>query len=185
MSEMERWELLARMIRHPLRQRLLFEYAECVTSPSRIAAAVGEPLNVVSYHTKVLLTAGYLALVRTERRRGAREHFYRTTMATAIEDAAWGRLPLTLRRALSRGLLDSVCREAADALPQGGMDPPSTHMSRSQFTLDVQGQWELAELLLDAFNRAHAINGASRARGGDDRANYELVIMSFERASRP
>src|SRR5215216_2760142 len=95
-------EALAQLIRHPLRQHLLFKYIEAVTSPSRIAAEWQSPLNVVSYHTKVLLGAGALELVRTARRRGAQEHFYRAVLPGDIEDIEWTHIPVKLRRVLAR-----------------------------------------------------------------------------------
>jgi DNA-binding transcriptional ArsR family regulator len=180
-----RWENLARLLRHPLREVVLLKYTEGVTSPSAIAAALGEPLNVVSYHTRVLLDGGVLELVRTEPRRGAREHFYRATLPGLIEDADWGRLPVVLRRVLVRHMIEAAVRDAADAVPAGGMDGATTHMSRNYFNLDRQGRGELASLLRETFERATEIAQASRRRGADNLTAHELVIMSFIPASRP
>jgi hypothetical protein len=180
----ERLQLLARLIQHPLRQRLLFKYAETVTSPSAVAADLGERLNLVSYHTKVLHEAGCIELVRTRRRRGATEHFYRALVMSEIDDVTWERLPTGLRRALVRLTLDATRREAADALARAGMDAASAHVSRSYFLLDMQGRSELARLLQATVARAGEIERASRGRGGVG-VPWELVVLSFERASRP
>jgi DNA-binding transcriptional ArsR family regulator len=178
-------ETLARLVRHPLRSHALFKYAEAVTSPSSIASALDAPLNVVSYHTNVLLRAGAIELVRTERRRGAREHFYRAVLPREISDAEWNALPVKLRRVLVRAVIDGAVRESGDALMDGGMDDPSTHLSRSYLLLDEQGRSELASLLCETYARASAIDRASRARTRTPTAPYELIIMSFQRASRP
>jgi DNA-binding transcriptional ArsR family regulator len=180
----ERLQLLARLIQHPLRQRLLFKYAEAVTSPSAVAADLGEPLNLVSYHTKVLLEAGCIELVRTRRRRGATEHFYRALVVSELDDLAWERLPTGLRRALVRLTLDATRREAADALGRGGMDTASAHVSRSYFMLDAQGRAELGVLLQATLAKAGEIERTSRERGGAE-VPWQLVLLSFERASRP
>lgn len=179
------WETLSRLFRHPLRWHALFKYAERTTSPSAIAADLGAPLNVVSYHTRVLLRAGAIELVRTERRRGATEHFYRTVSALEIGDAEWAVLPVKLRRVLARAFIDGAVRECVDALAGGGMDGELTHLSRSYFELDPQGQRELASLLRDTFDRASAIGEASRERAAGAAAPHEIVIMSFARGSRP
>jgi DNA-binding transcriptional ArsR family regulator len=179
------WATLARLVRHPLRSHALFKYAEEVTSPSSIAAALGAPLNVVSYHTNVLLRAGAIELVRTERRRGAAEHFYRAVLAREIGDDAWNALPGKLRRVLVRAVIDGVLRESGDALMRGGMDDPSTHLSRSYLLLDELGRSELASLLRETYTRANAIDRASRQRTRTNAAPYELVMMSFQRASSP
>jgi DNA-binding transcriptional ArsR family regulator len=178
-------ETLARMIRHPLRQRVLSKYSEAVTSPSAVAAALGARLNIVSYHTQVLLRAGVVELVRTERRRGASQHFYRARSAGPIEDAEWERLPTNLRRALVRHAIDEIAREAADALPRSGMDDGTAHVSRSYLVLDRQGRDELSSLLRATFASARDMGQASRERGNDDAVPCEVVLMSFQRASRP
>jgi DNA-binding transcriptional ArsR family regulator len=180
-----RSDRLSRLFRHPLRWHALFKYAEGVTSPRAIAADLRAPLNVVSYHTQVLLRAGAVELVRTERRRGATEHFYRAVVPLEIEDDEWRRLPLKLRRVLSRALIDGAMRESVDALAAGGMDSESTHLSRTYLVLDAQGQDELAALLRDVFARVNNIGEASHERAADDAVPHEVVVMSFERASRP
>jgi DNA-binding transcriptional ArsR family regulator len=179
------WERLARLLRHPLRQLVLFKYSEGVTSPRAIAAAVGSPLNTVSYHTKVLRDQGFVELVRTEARRGATEHFYRATFDSLIGDAAWQGLPVGLRRALVRHMIDAAVRDAADAIPAGGMDAATTHMSRTYLDLDEHARAALASLLRETFQRAAAIAKASGRRGSDEVKPHELVIMSFELESRP
>jgi DNA-binding transcriptional ArsR family regulator len=177
--------ILGRLARNRLRQHVLFKYSEAVTSPSDVAAALGARLNLVSYHTKVLLAAGLIELVRTEPRRGATQHFYRSCLRGVIEDAEWEQLPIAVRRGLTRVTIDGAAREAADALPLGGMDDPTSHLSRSYFLLDRRARTELASLLQETFAKAQAIDVASRERGGHEAAPCELVIMSFERASRP
>jgi DNA-binding transcriptional ArsR family regulator len=49
---------------------------EAIT-PKDIAQDLGLPLPSVSYHVKVLATAGLIEITRTEPRRGAVAHFYR------------------------------------------------------------------------------------------------------------
>ena len=172
-------ETLAHLIRHPLRAHVLFEYTEGVTSPSRIAAKLGSPLNVVSHHTQVLLRAGAIEIVRTEPRRGAKEHFFRAVVPLVVEDDDWLKLPSKLRRAMVRGVVDGAFRQTADALVAGGMDGAETHVSRNYFSLDAQGSSELAELLRDTVARAGEIASASRERQREDAKSYELVILGF------
>src|SRR4051812_38888029 len=176
---------VGKLLRHPLRQRLLFEYSQNVTSPSDVAEALGAKLNVVSYHTAVLHRAGGIELVRTERRRGARAHFYRAVLTSEIADTVWEELPVRLRRALVRLTMDASWRDAGDALPRGGMDPAAAHVSRSFFTLDSEGRTALATLLRATIAGAVEIERASRDRNTADEVPYELVVMNFQRASRP
>jgi hypothetical protein len=178
-------ESLARMLKHPLRQRLLFEYAGAVVSPSKVAARMHQPLNVVSYHTQVLHRAGCLELVRAERRRGATEHYYRAATARQFGDDAWGVLSVAVRRSLVRSTLDAGWREAREALASGGMDAADAHVSRSFLTLDGEARDRLSAALRDAFEAAKEIEAASLARGATGAVPYELVVMSFARVSGP
>jgi hypothetical protein len=66
---------------HPIRVRILALYATRRTpqtlSPVEMSRLLNEPLGVVSYHVRMLVTAGLLALSGTKQRRGALEHHYR------------------------------------------------------------------------------------------------------------
>jgi DNA-binding transcriptional ArsR family regulator len=179
------WDTLVRLYRHPLRWHALFQYEEQVTSPRAVAAILDVPLNVISYHTQVLLSAGAIELVRTERRRGAIEHFYRAVTPLEIEDEEWRKLPVKLRRVLARRFIDGVKREYLDALTTGGIDHESAHLSRTYLGLDEQGERELASLLRETLVQANAIRDASRERDADTERRHEVVVMSFERASSP
>ena len=175
----------ARLMRNPLRQHVLVEYARGAASPSDVAVTLGARLNLVSYHTQVLLRAGCIELVRTERRRGASKHYYRAQLRSEIADASWEQIPTRLRRALVRGTMDDSFREAGDALPQGGMDRATAHVSRSFLELDDRARVELAAVLADALGAAQRIERASRERAAANARPHELVIMSFDTASRP
>jgi DNA-binding transcriptional ArsR family regulator len=180
-----RVEMLTRLFRHPFRWQALLRYAEAVTSPKAVAADLGVRLNVVSYHTQVLLREGAIELVRTERRRGATEHFYRAATPHVIEDEEWRQLPVKLRRVVSRAFIDGVMRESVDALAAGGMDGEETHLSRTYLRLDSQAQVELAALLRETFSRVNAIADASRERAAESAVGSELIIMSFQGTSSP
>ncbi len=175
---------LARLLGHPLRQHVLFEYGERDTSPGKVAAALGAPLNLVSYHTRVLLDAGFIELVGTRRVRGAVEHTYRGTARRDISDEAWASLPPKLRRSLSRLTIDGMFDDVQRALAQDAFDRSSPHVSRSYLVLDTPAQEQLADLLTDTLAAAARIQEASSARGGAS-ARVELLILAFERASHP
>src|SRR3954464_10346348 len=76
---------IAKALAHPLRARILQRLGERVASPGELAAELGAPLGVVSYHVRMLHEYQGVELVRTEPRRGALRHVYR---ATARADAA-------------------------------------------------------------------------------------------------
>lgn len=174
---------LVRVFRSMTRQLLLGEYGEREASPSKLAEKLGVPLNLVAYHTNVLVDAGFVELVGTRRVRGAVEHTYRTVVGRQITDDEWAALPPKVRRALSRLLVDALSRDAHRALDQGGMDGGATHLSRSYLLLDHQGREELSALLQSTLDAAERIEAESRDRAGQQEP-LELQLLAFDGPSR-
>jgi DNA-binding transcriptional ArsR family regulator len=170
---------MGRLLAHPLRDRLLFEYQGDPTSPSKVARRLGESVSLVSYHTDVLARNGCLELVRTERRRGAIEHFYRAIVAQDIEDEDWPRVSAPIRRTLVRGVLGAATDEARRAALDGSFDEPRSHISRSLLELDDQAISEVSRILRQVVDDVARISAESRARAAPDRRPYELVILHF------
>ena len=173
---------LAHLLTHPLRQLLLFEYDE-PTSPSKAAARLGEPVNVVSYHTDVLRRHGWIELVGTERRRGATEHFYRSVGPRVIEDAVWARLPARTRRAIVLGALDATTYEAKTAALADGFDHARAHLSRCLLELDDCALDEVAATLRETVSRVEQIAAAARDRAPEASERHELIIQCFRTPS--
>src|SRR5215213_7721310 len=80
---------IAKALAHPLRARILQRLGERVASPNDLAAELGAPLGVVSYHVRKLRDYDCLELVRTEPRRGALQHFYRATAWPTRDAQQW------------------------------------------------------------------------------------------------
>jgi hypothetical protein len=78
---------------HPLRRRILrtMILAEAPTFPRGIADELKEPLSNVSYHVRVLLDRGTVALHDTEPVRGSLKHLYDPKI-----DEEWARAALGL-----------------------------------------------------------------------------------------
>jgi DNA-binding transcriptional ArsR family regulator len=164
---------------HPLRDRLLAEYAKGPASPSAVARRIGQRLNLVSYHTQVLLEHGFVELVRTEQRRGGTAHFYRSTVAPVIEDDTWATLPTATRRKLVRELLATIAEESRDAALRGGFDPGHAHLTRWPMLLDEADRAQVSTVLrglLDDFDR---IQAESDCRGAGVRQRFDVVLMAF------
>lgn len=69
---------LVKAFTHPLRAAILGRLDETVLSPKELSQQLGAPLSVVSYHVKELVRLELIELVRTKRRRGAVQHWYRS-----------------------------------------------------------------------------------------------------------
>src|SRR3954451_8230913 len=83
-----------KLLGHPLRQRLLGAFGDRTASPKELSDEFGENLARLSYHVKVLADAGAIELIRTARRRGATEHFYRRAFEDPQVHVSWTRLEL-------------------------------------------------------------------------------------------
>jgi len=167
-----------RVFSHPLRRRLLFEYTEAAASPAELARRLSEPLNAVAYHTGILARDGYVELARTERRRGALTHYYRSTIPLAVDGADWETLGVDVRRALVLGALDHAHAAARRAVAAGGFDGLEVQLSRSPMLLDEEGLDALASCLRDAFA---AISAVVSDVPEAPRADYEIVLLAYER----
>jgi Helix-turn-helix domain len=175
---------IARLLADPLRQRLLFEY-DRPTSPSKAARRLRQPVNLVSYHTRVLHRRGWVELVRTERRRGAIEHFYRSTGARFIEDGEWEQVPRRLRHAIVLGTLSGTADEARAAALAGGFDEATAHLSRSLLDLDEEGVAAVAARLREMVDDVERIAAAARGRQPPGQGQHELVVQFFRASPAP
>jgi DNA-binding transcriptional ArsR family regulator len=72
----ERLAWLGRLISHPLRIQILAILYRGDASASEIATELGEPLEIVAYHVRLLHDAKALELVEERRVKGARERTF-------------------------------------------------------------------------------------------------------------
>lgn len=178
---------LAKALAHPLRVRILTSLHKGVSSPNQLSQELNEPLGNVSYHVKTLLEYGCVELVKTEPRRGAVEHFYRTTERAFFDPGDWEKIPASARKGISGSILEMIGHDATEALIAGRIDARSdSHVSRTPLVIDAQGWTELTSLLADTLNRAIEIQEESATRLGDEKSDpisTKLAILHFESAA--
>jgi DNA-binding transcriptional ArsR family regulator len=177
----------AKALAHPLRQRILLELERGVASPNEISQAIDEPLNLVAYHVRILRDAKCVELVSRRQVRGAIEHFYRPTSRALLDNVAFAKLPLALRRRLVGQTLQQIWDDARSAAKADGFDDKEVHVSRTLLDLDDEGYANMATLLAETLEKAleiHAASAGRQTRGGDDARTHltELGIVHFQRA---
>lgn len=181
---------LARALAHPLRPRILQIMSERVASPNEVSRELDEPLGNVSYHVRMLREYDCIELVRTAPRRGAVEHYYRALVRPIVEDDAWGKLPLGIRRQLMGRTLVDVFEDVRAAGKLDGFDDPEVHVSRTPLELDERGWQKLNKLLAKTVDEAMKIAAESAGRlveaPEDERrpVSSELAMLHFRRAPR-
>ncbi len=157
-----------RAISHPIRVRLLAMLDEEPASPVILAAKLDQPLGTVAYHVRTLYDLGLLKLVSTRQRRGATEHYYRTTGHPALTDDAWEGLDAISKQRLLTALIAKATDYATRSAAAGGFDAGEAHISTETLTLDPEGWTTLARDTRAWLARAREVEQESAARIAED-----------------
>jgi DNA-binding transcriptional ArsR family regulator len=174
---------LLKALGHPLRLRIVSAITERgEASPVSLAREFKQPLATVSRHTRVLRDLGWIELARTEQRRGAIEHFYRSVTRPFIDDDEWEQLPVPMRRGLAGQTLRAILQQAARAGGVGGFDDVGACVARMPLELDERGWRELSDAMTGLLREAEAIQLRCDARRSDDSGplrESDLAILHF------
>jgi DNA-binding transcriptional ArsR family regulator len=175
---------LVKALAHELRVEILTILNERMASPNELAQELDEGLSQVSYHVKVLKDYDCIALVKTEPRRGAVEHYYRATSRPYIADADWKKLPKSVREGMSADLMQMVLDDVAAALEAGTVDAhEDRHMSRTPLLLDQKGWADAGKVLgqaLDGLIKIQAESTDRMARTREEGLNAMVAMMGVE-----
>jgi DNA-binding transcriptional ArsR family regulator len=155
--------VLARALSHPLRSHILMTLGERVASPSEIARELEMNARDLSYHFGILVEIGMIELVRTEKRRGALEHFYELRPPVFLE-------------------------AAAEALRAGVLSGFDSHQSRITVILDEQGRRDVFALMEATLQRVldvHRECAKILEARSEDGIPVEVLMVGFEAAAAP
>lgn len=176
-------ERLVAAFSHETRAHALGVFAVRPASTKEIAMELNKSVSSVWYHVDKLFELGCIELVRSEKRRGAMEHFYRATVPHFFDDETWASLPEKNRREIALGILRLIAGDLNEAVQADALDTIDNHLSRSLLHLDRQGWNESKEildealrLLLDARERA----AMRMAKTEEDSIRVSATIMQFE-----
>jgi len=176
---------LAKAMSSPVRIRILGMLNEAVLSPKQVAERLGEPLENVSYHVRLLRDLGCIELVRTEKRRGATAHFYRATTRAFIDSTASSDLDLEARAAITSTILQESFRLAYTAAARGTFDSRTDrHLSMTNLTLTEAGWRELNAVLDEVVETALRLQAEalSPEAADEDKVRTDLVLAHFPAA---
>src|SRR3954452_9919333 len=176
---------IAKALAHPLRAQILKRLGERVASPGELAAELGAPLGVVSYHVRMLREYECVELVRTEPRRGALQHFYRATARPTLEDDQWRTLPPRLRRELAGETIHELVTDLAASADAGLLEDADIVVDRTPLELDERAFKKLNKLLARTHEQALQIASDSAARldEGEGGIATEVAILQFKRGA--
>jgi len=172
-----------RAISHPIRIRLLAMLDEEAASPVILASKLEQPLGTIAYHVRTLYDLGLLKLVSTRQRRGATEHYYKTTGRPRNSEEAWEGLDTISKQRLLTALIARATDYATRSAAAGGFDAKEAHISTDALTLDRKGWQELAKESRKWLARVEQIEQGAAARLADDpgaAVTIGLTLMLFE-----
>lgn len=178
---------VAKALSHPFRSHILMTLGDGIASPKEIADELGIDPRDLDYHIKVLLEIGMIRLVRTEKRRGAREHFYEImALPFNFDDREWSEMPEPIQASFSASLLQIVVDEAVEALEAGTFNARASHQSRTPLVLDEGGYSKLTKLMDDTLEKVLEIGKKSAQdleRTGKEGIPAEVFMVGFETAA--
>ncbi|MEX2106438.1 MAG: winged helix-turn-helix domain-containing protein [Solirubrobacterales bacterium] len=181
-------QIVAKAFAHPLRVQILIILNERVASPNLLAQELGQSLNLVAYHVRVLEKYDCIELVDTKQRRGATEHFYRATRRQFLTDSEWSRMPESLRPGLSGAMLKALFDDVEEAVNRNTFDElEDRHLSRTPMVVDKQGWADVAGLLGDTLDRLMEIQAeaSERIATSDEPGMLSKVMMLHFKSPDP
>jgi len=156
---------------------------DAAASPVLLAAKLDQPLGTIAYHVRTLYDLGLLELVSTRQRRGATEHYYRTTARPRSSADEWEQLDGVSKQRLLTALIAKATDSATRSAAAGGFDSAEAHISTTAVTLDGEGWRALAAEVRQWLVRVEEIERESATRlavSADDAINVGVTLMTFE-----
>ncbi len=179
---------LVKAVAHPVREHILTVLNERVASPKEIGRELGLGVEDFYHHFEVLEQLSFIERVRTRRRRGATEHFFRATGSVLFDDRQWARLPQVVKTGLSATVVKPIFDDVAAAMRDQTFDArDDRHTSWVQAYLDEQGWREVLALLKETLWRAMDIRKRSARRlaeNGERGTPATVAILGFETPDR-
>lgn len=176
---------LHKALSHTLRVEILHYLAERGTaSPVEMSRLLGAPVGDISHHVKQLVKYGCAEQVKTRPRRGAVEHFYRSTSRAVVSADDLNRMPMAARHAFSGQVVRAVLGDLEQAFEAGTIDNRTDWiLTRIPMLLDAQGWDEMQALHKRTFDETYEVQARSderRATSGEEPVGFSSCQLCFE-----
>lgn len=100
----------------PLRVQIVSLATQRPLAPSDFARAASIPLNVASYHFRVLRKHGFLEIIEEVKVRGSTKHLHVATKRAFLSDTDWGALEVSLKPGVAGQALQDFNVRVAQAM---------------------------------------------------------------------
>lgn len=173
---------------HPVREHILAVLNERIASASEIGEELGADVSSFYHHVEELEKFGCIERVATKRRRGANEHFFQAKTSLFFDDAAWRKLPSTLKEDQAVSSLQYLFNEVVAALEEGTFNArENPHASWMPALLDARGWDEATALMNQTLDGLMAIRKAAALRlaeTGEQGIPATMGLLAFETPAR-
>ena len=175
---------LIKAIGHPVREHILAVLNERIASAREISDEIGADVSSFYHHMEELERLECIERVRTRRRRGAKEHFFKARRTVFFDDEAWRQLPSTFKGDQTASILQFLFDDVVGALKEETFNAQDDrHVSWIPGYLDDEGWAEAVELMNHTAERMGAIReaAASRLANADEQGIPATIgILGFE-----
>lgn len=172
---------------HPVREHILAVLNERIASATEIGEELGADVSSFYHHVEELEKLGCIERVKSEQRRGGREHFFQAKRTVFFSDEAWRQIPATMRTDLAARITQAIIDDVTVALRSGTLTRRGDeHVSWTPGDFDEAGWAEATELMTQTLGRLSAIQEESADRlaaGGGERVSGTVGILAFETPS--
>jgi DNA-binding transcriptional ArsR family regulator len=178
---------LVEALAHPVRQHILAVLNERVASTSEIGREIGLDVPAFYHHVEFLEERGFLELVESRQRRGAKERFFRAKGPVLFDDQAWEKVPPSVRADLAGSYAWSILDDLVKALRSGAFGAtPATHSTCLPGIFDKRGWRECLALMTETLAKMMEIqkrSGRRVAASGEAGIPATIAMMGFATAA--
>lgn len=175
---------LIEALAHPVREHILAVLNERIASASEIGEELSADVSSFYHHVEELEKSGCIERVKSQQRRGGREHFFQAKTSLFLDDAAWRKLPSTVKSDQAVSNLQLLFDDVVAAVKGGTMNArDDRHVSWTPGFFDEQGWKEAVDLMNAAIENLCSIREAAALRlmeSGERGMPATLAMLSFE-----
>jgi len=174
---------LIKALSHPVREHVLAVLNEQPASTTEIGREIDLGVPAFYHHVETLEELGFLERVESKRRRGAKEHFFRAKATVLFDDAAWEKVPPSVRSDLAGSYIWAVLDDLVKAVRSGAFGASSaTHSTWLPGVFDKLGWQECMALMSETLAKMIAIQKRSAKRiavSGEPGIPATLALLGF------
>jgi hypothetical protein len=184
-------EALYRLLKHPLRHKILMRTGERPWCPTELAEDTGEPLKRVCEQIAILLKHSPPCLELVAERPGPKGgtplHFYRALVRVAVTADEWDELTSLEQAQQTVTITEELFKEWSDSINAGAFIKDADHvLIRTAMTLDREGMREICEMLTVVQSRFAEVERKAaerRSETGEDAIRVINGLALFRAAS--